>query len=105
MNMLHRWDGDRFLPVMESSTTAEILTSRPWAGLESVRLRPGKWTRTFFHAEEVSDKRPPRQAARRSGAPTAARTAADGDFARPARHAAWSNAISPSPTWWKSGSA
>ncbi len=56
MNMLHRWDGDRFLPVMESSTTAEVLTSRPWAGLESVRLRPGEWTRTFFHAEEVSDK-------------------------------------------------
>ncbi len=56
MHMLHRWDGDRFLPVMESSTTAEVLTSRPWAGLESVRLRPGKWTRTFFQAEEVSDK-------------------------------------------------
>ncbi len=56
MNMLHRWEGDRFLPVMESSTTAEVLTSRPWAGLESVRLRPGKWTRTFFRAEEVSDK-------------------------------------------------
>ena len=56
MNMLHHWDGDRFLPVMESSTTAEVLTSRPWAGLESVRLRPGGWTRTFFHAEEVSDK-------------------------------------------------
>jgi pyruvate, water dikinase len=55
MHMLHRCDGDRFLPVMESSTTAEVLTSRPWAGLESVRLRPGKWTRTFFHAEEVSE--------------------------------------------------
>jgi pyruvate, water dikinase len=56
MHMLHRWEGDRFLPVMESSTTAEVLTSRPWAGLESVRLRPGKWTRTFFRAEEVSNK-------------------------------------------------
>ena len=53
MNMLHKWDGDRFEPVMESSTIAEILTSRPWYGLESVRLRPGKWTRTFFQAEEI----------------------------------------------------
>jgi hypothetical protein len=51
--MLHRWDGDLFQPVMESSTIAEILTSRPWFGLESVRLRPGKWTRTFFQAEET----------------------------------------------------
>ena len=56
MHMLHRWDGDHFLPVMESSTTAEVLTSRPWAGLESVRLRPGKWTRTFFQAEEISER-------------------------------------------------
>lgn len=56
MHMLHRWEGDVFLPVMESSTTAEVLTSRPWAGLESVRLRPGKWTRTFFQAEEMSEK-------------------------------------------------
>ena len=69
MNMLHRWEGDRFVPVMESGTTAEVLTSRPWAGLESVRLRPGKWTRTFFRAEEVSDKvrrgKLPAEAARR----------------------------------------
>ncbi len=53
MNMLHAWDGDEFRPVVESSTIAEILTSRPWFGLESVRLRPGKWTRTFFEAEET----------------------------------------------------
>jgi pyruvate, water dikinase len=56
MHMLHHWNGDRFLPVMESSTTAEVLTSRPWAGLESVRLRPGKWTRTFFRAEKTADR-------------------------------------------------
>lgn len=53
MNMLHKWEGDCFRPVMESSTTAEILTSRPWYGLDSVRLRPGKWTRTLFHAEKI----------------------------------------------------
>jgi pyruvate, water dikinase len=53
MYMLHRWDGDQFLPVTESSTIAEILTAQPWAGLESVRLRLGKWNRTFLQAEEV----------------------------------------------------
>ncbi len=52
MYMLHRWDGDLFRPVTDSSTTAEILTAQPWAGLESIRLRLGKWTRTFLQAEE-----------------------------------------------------
>jgi hypothetical protein len=53
MYMLHLWDDDLFLPVTDSSTIAEILTARPWAGLESVRLRLGKWNRTFLQAEEV----------------------------------------------------
>jgi len=53
MYMLHQWVGDQFLPVTESSTIAEILTARPWAGLESVRLRLGKWNRTFLYAEDT----------------------------------------------------
>ena len=53
MYMLHQWIGDQFLPVTESSTIAEILTARPWAGLESVRLRLGKWNRTFLYAEDA----------------------------------------------------
>ena len=52
MHVLHRWEKDLFRPVMESSTTAEILAAQPWAGLETIRLRLGKWTRTFLHAEE-----------------------------------------------------
>lgn len=52
MHVLHRWEKELFRPVMESSTTAEILTAQPWAGLETIRLRLGKWTRTFLHAEE-----------------------------------------------------
>ncbi len=52
MHVLHRWEGDLFRPVVESSTTAEILAAGPWAGLETIRLRLGKWTRTFLHAEE-----------------------------------------------------
>ena len=53
MYMLHAWDGDEFPSVTESSTIAEILTSRPWAGVESVRFRLGKWNRSFLQAEEV----------------------------------------------------
>jgi pyruvate, water dikinase len=53
MYMLHVWDGDEFPPVTDSSTMAEILTARPWAGLESVRLRLGKWNRTFLQAEDA----------------------------------------------------
>ena len=56
MYMLHRWEGKDFLPVTESSIIAEILTSRPWAGLESVRLRMGKWNRTFLDAEETWER-------------------------------------------------
>jgi hypothetical protein len=53
MYMLHAWEGEEFQPVTESSTISEILTSMPWAGLDSVRLRLGIWNRKFLHAEEV----------------------------------------------------
>jgi len=53
MYMLHAWEGDAFRPISESSTIAEILTERPWAGLDSVRFRLGKWNRTFLQAERV----------------------------------------------------
>jgi pyruvate, water dikinase len=56
MYMLHVWDGENFEPVTESSTIAEILTSRPWAGVESVRFRLGKWNRSFLRAEEAWDE-------------------------------------------------
>jgi hypothetical protein len=53
MYMLHAWEGGDFVPVTESSTIAEILTSQPWAGLDSVRSRLGKWNRTFLQAERA----------------------------------------------------
>ena len=53
MYMLHAWDGNEFQPVVESSTTAEILTSMPWAGMDSVRARLGVWNRRFLQAEEA----------------------------------------------------
>ncbi len=53
MHMLHVWRGEAFRPVTESVTIAEIMTSLPWAGLESVRFRLGKWNRSFMQAEEL----------------------------------------------------
>jgi pyruvate, water dikinase len=53
MYMLHACRGDDVVPVSESSTIAEILAAVPWAGLESVRLRLGKWNRMFLEAEQA----------------------------------------------------
>lgn len=55
MYMLHAREGDDFVPVTESSTIAEILTSMPWAGLESVRFSLGKWNREFLRAQRTWD--------------------------------------------------
>ncbi|MEI8372008.1 MAG: PEP/pyruvate-binding domain-containing protein [Planctomycetota bacterium] len=53
MYMLHAWEGEKFLPVTESSTIAEIQTSIPWAGMDSVRSRLGVWNRKFMEADAV----------------------------------------------------
>ena len=53
MHMLHTWKGDDFVPLLESSSTAEILTAMPWAGLDSVRMRQGMWNRHLLRAEEI----------------------------------------------------
>ncbi|NLX14369.1 MAG: pyruvate, phosphate dikinase [Phycisphaerales bacterium] len=55
MYMLHAWDHDSFLPVTESSTTAEILTAKPWYGAESARSYLGVWNRAFLEAEQTAD--------------------------------------------------
>ena len=55
MYMLHAWEKDAFVPVTESSTIAEILTSVPWAGSETARSRLGVWNRTFLEADKVVD--------------------------------------------------
>ncbi len=52
MNMLHRWDDDRFIPVTASIVMAEILTSTKWSGLHADR-RPGFLERAFLQAEEL----------------------------------------------------
>lgn len=55
MYMLHAWEQDSFVPVSESSTIAEILTSSPWGISETARSRLGMWNRAFLQAEKVVD--------------------------------------------------
>jgi hypothetical protein len=53
MCMLHAWEGDRLTPISDSSTIADILTAKPWAGLDAVHFRLGRWNRTFLQAERI----------------------------------------------------
>jgi hypothetical protein len=54
MFMLHAWEGDEFVPVTESPTISDVVTSGPWHGLESASYRMvGLWDRRFIQAEEV----------------------------------------------------
>ncbi|MFP3938486.1 MAG: PEP/pyruvate-binding domain-containing protein [Phycisphaerae bacterium] len=52
MYMLHLRDGESFLPVANSATIAEILTTMPWRRLVSGE-GAGVWERTFLAAEDV----------------------------------------------------
>lgn len=64
MYMLHRWEGDKFLPVTRSAIIAEILSTvaQPW--LDFTMQRRDAWARNFFEAQEVlSATRVDRQAA------------------------------------------
>lgn len=56
MYMLHAWEGEHFTPISDSSTIAEILTAKPWSGLDAVRFRLGKWNRTFLQAERAWER-------------------------------------------------
>ena len=53
IHMLHVWENDEFLPVMESTTISEILTIYPWSRLESSSFRLGPWSSAFLRAEEM----------------------------------------------------
>jgi hypothetical protein len=52
MYMLHRRDEEEFVPVTQSATIAEILTTMPWRRLVSGE-GAGVWERTFLTAEDV----------------------------------------------------
>ena len=62
MNLIHAWDeGDRFRPVADSGTVAEILANSGWPGLEDNQIA-SHWQRQFAGAKSVL-------AARRAGYP------------------------------------
>jgi len=54
MYMLHKWDGDDFIPVTDSTTISSVSTGEIWHGLQSASYRMvGLWDRRFMEAEEV----------------------------------------------------
>ena len=52
MYMLHVWKGDEFIPVTESSTTGEIMSSAERIPFMSGRSRAGAWHSVFHDAEQ-----------------------------------------------------
>ena len=65
MNLIHAWEeGDRFPPVADSGTVAEILAGSGWPGLEDEYIR-SHWQQLFDAARTVS-------ALRAAGAPDTA---------------------------------
>ncbi len=55
MYTLHKWEGDTVVPVTESHTIAEVLTSCPRAALGVSQYHLGVWTRTLVEAEALLD--------------------------------------------------
>jgi hypothetical protein len=53
MYQFHKWDGQRLTPITDSATTAAIIRSSAWPGLQSASYRMiGMWDRRFMEAEE-----------------------------------------------------
>jgi hypothetical protein len=55
MYMLHACEGEEFLPVVQSATIAEILTTVPWRRLVAFGPGVGIWDRTFERARQLFD--------------------------------------------------
>jgi len=54
MHLLHRWEGDKFVPITDSASIVDITTSGRWPGLKSAAYRMvGMWDRRFMQAEEL----------------------------------------------------
>ena len=56
MNLIHAWEGERFRPVKDSGTLAEILAGSDWPGLEN-QAYSGQWQRNFAAARAVAAQR------------------------------------------------
>ena len=54
MYMLHTWEDDQFVPVTESATTSDILTTAQWRRLIPSQRGQGIWERTIFRAQELA---------------------------------------------------
>ncbi len=52
MYMLHLWEGEEFVPVLNSSTTAEILTGVPQPWVDHSTHQQDIWTKSFLKAQE-----------------------------------------------------
>ena len=51
---LFKIDDEKFIPVMDSATIAEVIASSPWLGLPSASYRMvGVWDKTFMRAENT----------------------------------------------------
>ncbi|OPY34247.1 MAG: phosphoenolpyruvate synthase [Methanomassiliicoccales archaeon PtaU1.Bin124] len=53
MYMLHRWEGEEFVPVLNSATTAEVLSSVPQPWLDFSMHRYDIWATSFLQAQEI----------------------------------------------------
>jgi pyruvate, water dikinase len=53
MYMLHRWEGEEFIPVLTSATTAEILSGVPQPWLDFSMHQQDIWTNSFLQAQEI----------------------------------------------------
>jgi hypothetical protein len=55
MHMLHGWQGEQFVPVTQSATITEILSSAPQPWLDFTIQRADVWTRAFREAADLVD--------------------------------------------------
>jgi len=56
MYMLHVKEGDRFVPVTQSSIITETLAGSPWSNSDLASYRRGFWSKTFADAETLLER-------------------------------------------------
>ena len=52
MNLIHAWEGEEFLPAVDSATVSEILADSEWPGLQA-DTRAGYWRRYYVEARHL----------------------------------------------------
>ncbi len=56
MNLIHAWEGEEFLPAVDSATVSEILADSEWPGLQA-DTRAGYWRRYYTEARHLVEAR------------------------------------------------